>query len=63
MTDGKADVPRFNLVFTWGGILVTLLGLILLARGLFSSGLLFTAAGALFWLYAKRRRRKAGSGA
>jgi hypothetical protein len=56
-------VPRFNLVFTWGGILVTLLGLILLARGLFSSGLLFTAAGALFWLYAKRRRRKAGSGA
>ncbi len=60
MSQAKTVGPRFNAVFSWGGIVVAIFGLVLAATGSFLNGLIFTAAGVLFWLFAKRRRRTAG---
>ena len=59
MSQAKTEGLRFNTVFTWGGVVVALLGLVLAATGSFLLGIVFTAAGVIFWLFAKRRRRKA----
>ena len=59
MSLADAEGPRFNALFTWGGVVVALLGLVLAATGTFLLGLLFAAAGVIFWLFAKRRRRRA----
>ncbi len=59
MSQAKTSGPRFNAVFTWGGVVVALLGLVLATTGTFLLGLLFAAAGVIFWLFAKRRRRRA----
>ena len=58
MSQAKIKGPQFNAVFTWGGIVVALLGLVLAATGSFMNGLLFVSAGVIFWLFAKRRGRK-----
>ncbi len=57
MSETTTEAPRFKMVFTWGGVVVALLGLALLVSGTFPMGLLLTAAGMLSWLFAKRRSR------
>ena len=59
MSESKTEAPRFKMFFSWGGVLIALLGLIILAMGSQSMGLLLTAAGMLSWLFAKRRSRAA----
>ena len=58
MSQAETEGPRFNAVYMWGGIVVALYGLVLMATGSFSNGLFYTAAGVIFWLFAKRRSRK-----
>ena len=60
MTESKPGAARFSFFFTWGGVVIALLGLFLMATGDMNRGLLFTAAGVIFWLFAKRRGRKSG---
>jgi len=60
MTEGKPGAARFSFFFTWGGVVIALLGLFLLATGDVNRGLMFMAAGVIFWLFAKRRGRKSG---
>ena len=57
MSQANAEALRFKMFFTWGGVVVALMGLVLLATGTYSMGLLLTVAGMLSWLFAKRRTR------
>ena len=59
MSHGNTESPRFKMVFTWGGVVVTLLGFWLLAVGNSAMGLLLLATGVVAWLFAKRRSRAA----
>ncbi len=59
MSETTTKAPRFKMVLSWGGVVVALLGLALIATGAFSTGLLLTAAGMISWLFAKRRSRAA----
>lgn len=59
MSQGTIDSPRFRLVFTWGGVVIALLGFVFLATGDSPTGLLLLAAGMIAWLFAKRRSRAA----
>jgi hypothetical protein len=58
MSDKEAKPLRFNVVFSWGGVVVALLGLLALISGDGRSGLLLIAAGVTAWLFAKRRGRR-----
>jgi hypothetical protein len=55
----NAGVPRFKVALTWGGVVVAILGMVLLATGSFSTGLLLMVAGMISWLFARRRTRVA----
>jgi len=57
MSQQHTEAPRFKMVFTWGGVVVTLLGFWLLAAGDSTIGLLMVVAGMVSWLFAKRRSR------
>lgn len=59
-TEGTAQELRFKKLFTWGGVLIAILGLVFLGAGETGLGLLLVAAGVVFLLFAKRRTRKAG---
>ncbi len=61
MSDSTASVPRFKIALTWGGVVVAILGMVLLATGSFSTGLLLMVAGMVAWLFAKRRTRVASA--
>jgi hypothetical protein len=50
-------VPRFKVALTWGGVVVAILGMVLLATGSFSTGLLLMVAGMISWLFSRRRAR------
>ena len=58
MSDNGA-MPRFKVALTWGGVVVAILGMVLLATGSFSTGLLLMVAGMISWLFARRRTRVA----
>jgi len=58
MTEGKPGAARFSFFFSWGGIVIVLLGLFLMATGDLNRGLMFAASGVIFWLFAKRRKRQ-----
>jgi hypothetical protein len=45
-------------LFSWGGVVVALLGVLALIAGDGRSGLLLVAAGVTAWLFAKRRGRR-----
>jgi hypothetical protein len=53
----QAKPVRFGLLFSWGGVVLALLGLALGLTGSWPVGLLLMAAGVVFWLFAKRRSR------
>jgi len=57
----NAGVPRFKVALTWGGVVVAILGMVLLATGSFSTGLLLMVAGMISWLFARRRARVVGA--
>jgi hypothetical protein len=59
MSQATIESPRFKLVFTWGGVVIALLGFVFLAKGDSPIGLLLLAAGMIAWLFAKRRSRAA----
>jgi O-antigen ligase len=50
---------RFSQVFSWGGVVVAILGTLALISGDSRSGLLLIVAGVVAWFFAKRRSRQA----
>jgi len=59
MSDKEVKPLRFTVLFSWGGVVVALLGVLALIAGDGRSGLLLVAAGVTAWLFAKRRGRRA----
>ena len=55
----QTKAPRFKLAMTWGGVVVAILGMVLLATGSLPMGLMLLVAGMMSWLFAKRRTRVA----
>jgi hypothetical protein len=58
MSDVTGGKSKFSAVFTWGGVVLLLLGVFFLIRGYSGTGLLVTVAGVVSWLFAKRRGRR-----
>jgi drug/metabolite transporter (DMT)-like permease len=58
MSDVTSGSSKFLPVFTWGGVVLVLIGLFLLVRGQPNTGLLVAVAGVVSWLFAKRRARR-----
>lgn len=59
MSEARPQEHRYSKLFTWGGLLVAILGLALVAIGRHYLGIALVAAGIIFWLITKRRSRKA----
>lgn len=57
IVSNDTSVPRFKTALTWGGVIVAILGMVLLATGGFATGLMLVVAGMISWLFAKRRTR------
>jgi hypothetical protein len=58
MSDTSNKPLRFSQVFSWGGVVVALLGTLALISGDSRSGLLLLVAGVVAWFFAKRRTRR-----
>ena len=59
MPESAPQEHRFKTLFTWGGLLVAVLGLLLVWIGYHFLGIAVVAAGVIFWLVVKRRARQA----
>jgi hypothetical protein len=59
MAEGTGKPLRFKLAFTWGGLVLALLGGVVAATGELATGLLLMVVGVLGFLFAKRRTREA----
>lgn len=61
MSEVTGGNSKFAAVFKWSGLVLLLVGLFLVIRGQPNGGLMAVVAGVVFWLFAKRRSRRAGS--
>lgn len=59
MSETGTQEHRFKTLFTWGGLVVAVLGLFLVWFGYEFLGMAVVAAGIIFWLVVKRRARQA----
>lgn len=62
MSEARPQEHRFSSLFMWGGVLVAILGLALIAMGYLYMGIAIVGAGVVVWFLTKRRTRKASEG-